>query len=141
MVLLISTLAVAQRGFIEELIMIVPDSEAVVFQSMLPVLNQLKFFRTGVQIVRETTLIHALGDQTYESYAIQMALKLAAAKIVRTHFYLTLDCDVLLTNPKSLLRSLTKSHGGYRKANFEDESRMVHKHWWESSAKVLRWAL
>lgn len=95
-------------------------------------------------------------------YGVQMAIKLMAARRVRTPFYLTLDADIILLKPFLLQDilvnqkrstsspqfgmehqtplsslSVSNSHKHWR-AVFEDEKRSVHVDWWKHSASFLR---
>ena len=61
-----------------------------------------------------------------------MAIKLLAAKMVTTDFYLTLDADVVLLQSFTLAQIV---HG--MRAIYENEQRSVHPHWWVGSEKFL----
>ena len=65
-------------------------------------------------------------------YAVQMALKLLAARLVQTDYYLTLDADVVLLQPTLLSRLHRRG-----RAVYEDEARFVHPDWWQSSSWLL----
>jgi hypothetical protein len=62
----------------------------------------------------------------------QMILKLAAASLVETDYYLTLDTDVFLT--RELTGSNLLEQG---KLVYQRENPATHRKWWSSSARVL----
>ena len=79
------------------------------------------------------------GYRHIYTYAVQMSLKLLAAKQVRTNFYLTLDADLILLRPFSaaqLLVSENPTNGNDKRKNrrraiYTEESRRIHSAWWE----------
>lgn len=84
---------------------------------------------SGIQMPHATlTPAHA----HYYTYGIQMAIKLLAARMVKTDFYVTLDADVVLLQHEALERVVVDG-----KAVYEDESRDVHRFWWRGSAEIL----
>lgn len=88
------------------------------------VYNEEELFEDGYKIKAHTY-----------TYGIQMAIKLLAAKLITTDFYLTLDADVILLRPFNI------SHIVYHDSNraiYRYESRSVHEHWWRGSEKLLQ---
>ena len=61
-----------------------------------------------------------------------MAIKLLAAKMVTTDFYLTLDADIVLLQPFIMAQIVHRN-----RAIYENEPRSVHPHWWDGSEKFL----
>ncbi|CAM9862490.1 unnamed protein product, partial [Discosporangium mesarthrocarpum] len=115
---------------------VVPDRDKVALGILLSSLPR-------VTVVADSMLFSGEGeglgndgmDPSWEGYAIQMAVKLHAARLMRTEFYLTLDADVLCTKwGLSLEEDLLP--GG--KGNFVDEGRGVHPAWWTASANLLQ---
>jgi len=80
--------------------------------------------------VPETSLLDFAPHRP--KYALQMALKLLVARIVRTDYYVTLDADVIATGPVCAEALLP---GG--RAAYAAEPRSVHPHWWDGSAALL----
>eukprot|EP01039_Chlorochromonas_danica_P009552 gene9552-10557_t len=73
-------------------------------------------------------------------YAVQMAIKLAAARQVRTAYFLTLDADVVALRDFSidhLLFSNTDSQNSLPRVVYRPETWLVHKLWWQGSAALL----
>ncbi len=62
----------------------------------------------------------------------QQLIKLYAANVIDTEFYLTLDPDVILCKPLSAEQILIDG-----KAILEPEPRAVHAEWWRGSAQLL----
>ncbi len=119
-----------------------------------------------LHVYSETSLYLTLDGQedgpvAAYGYGVQMAIKLMAARRVRTPFYLTLDADIILLKPsllqdilvvnekqnaftpitqcrRTLLPSLTVSNSyKHWRAVYEDEKRSVHVDWWKHSASFL----
>ena len=115
-----------------EMLVLVPDRDHSAIAALFATRSDSLPF--PVVIVPESTLLgfEAFVGQYY-SYAIQMSLKLLAARLVSTEYYLTLDADVLLLQPSLLTRLLVPGPRGV----YEDEPRAVHRAWWEGSARLL----
>lgn len=106
----------------------VPDAQAFAFEA---VFGGAGGTATTTRVIRENSLLAnaAMGRDTY---ALQMALKLLVAQIVRTDYYVTLDADVIATGPLCAAALLPGGRGAYTA-----EPRAVHPHWWEGSATIL----
>ena len=130
-----------ENSQIEEFIIVVPDKEYDdIADTLLPLLytSLLRELSYNVIVVKESLLFH--HDSYYQvrlgnafTYAIQMAVKLLAAKIVQTKYYLVLDSDLILLRP--LIVSELVVHGSH--AIYHHESRSVHTDWWTQSEKFL----
>jgi hypothetical protein len=143
-----------------ELLVFVPDQE---YEKIQPTLQ--KFFGNlsfNVTIIAESEIFQRKISPSSYPYAIQMAIKLLAAKLVKTHYYMTLDADVILLQPFNSDQILVSNHdfqqnlksdvnytqsvknetnfsfGGRRRAVYEHEGRFLHHpHWWVGSEKLL----
>lgn len=117
---------------VHEMLVLVPDRDRAAISALLATRSASLPF--ALVIVPESEL---LGFEAvvgrYYSYAIQMSLKLLAARLVSTEFYTTLDADVVLLQPTLISRLLVPGPRGV----FEDEPRAVHRAWWEGSARLL----
>lgn len=98
-----------------EVIAIVPDTQVFAFLQL-----------QGIRVVPESLLLEHTNK-----YPLQMALKLLAATIVHTDFYVTLDADVIVTG------DLERLVQGGNKGLYIPEPVSVHPHWWAGSAKHL----
>lgn len=126
-------------GVILELLILCPDTETNTVASQLNSFYGIdEESGTGldfpIHVVSESTVFVAGIPASADKYGLQMTLKLLAAKLVKTPFYLTLDADLVLLKPE-LVSSILLSEG--RVAVFEDESRAVHPEWWRGSASFL----
>lgn len=104
-------------------IAVVPDAEIFAFQAAWK----------NVILVPESTLIGFPRGRP--GYAVQMALKLLAATLVATDFYVTLDADVIATRP--LCEDAAKLLLVEGKGVYTREPKSVHPHWWAGSANLL----
>eukprot|EP01041_Mallomonas_annulata_P009798 gene9798-20386_t len=134
--LLLESLTMAREGTVSELLVIVPDRQyspirkaLIGFQPDFPFLTS---------IINESALFTSVNkDQILKRsypYALQMAIKLLVARVVRTDFYMTLDADLVLLRPWTSSDLLRGSAALYR-----HEGRMgVHPHWWTGSEEILQ---
>ena len=158
--LLFGTLSGIPSGHVHEMYVIVPDSQVSEIASSISAKVNAQF---PVRVISELTLFD-FHDRDILSdaygYAIQMALKLLVSKIVKTEFYLTLDADLILLEPKKLasilLNQINRSENSAKecsadntsncatninaaanlRAIYEDESRSVHNNWWSGSSSL-----
>lgn len=121
--MLLATAQCALESSLLNVVAIVPDAELFAFQAAWK----------NVELVPESTLI--AFPENRPGYAVQMALKLLAATLVATDFYVTLDADVIATRP--LCDDATERLLVEGKAVYTHEPKSVHPHWWAGSAKLL----
>jgi len=115
---------------LESLVLLVPDKE--LFENLIKSLN-LNF---PVEIIKETDIIPEKDLKKYNAktgWIKQQLLKMMAAHIVRTKFYLCLDADVICFK-KADYQSLVRA--GKPITTIEPKSK--HLRWWKDSAYVLR---
>eukprot|EP01034_Spumella_vulgaris_P027068 gene27068-33738_t len=88
---------------------------------------------------RESVLFHRpMSESRAYPYALQMSVKLLVAKLIHTHFYVTLDADVILLQPFQVSDLIQISpFDGISRAVYEKEDRAVHAHWWQGSETFL----
>jgi hypothetical protein len=162
---LFNSLKLIPQGVVHELICFVPEDHLKIMQGAIAGFsNDLLFF---TRVLSEKSLfadfnLFGKGQQRLP-YAIQMAIKLLAAKEVVTEFYLTLDADLLLLRPKLLSSVVNVDEGDYMKFTqdtscassvagseclkryysrhskglYHFEQRSVHASWWEGSELLL----
>ena len=137
---LMKTLKKVSAGIVREMLVFCPDAQILqiktVMQEYLPRAKQTNGAMAFPLRIVEESLLFGGGPipSEVDKYGLQMAVKLLAANLVQTSFYMTLDADCVLLKP-DLLHSVL--HAGGRKALFEDEPRAVHPLWWEGSAALL----
>ena len=78
---------------IQELIVVVPDSQTDLIREKLPDSLGLSG-GTSVRVVGERSLFHNYSEG-WDKYALQMSIKLLVSRIIITDFYVTLDADVV----------------------------------------------
>ncbi|MGC1679795.1 MAG: DUF6492 family protein, partial [Pseudolabrys sp.] len=96
-----------------------------------------KFCRTWsslpLTVINEEDLLPALRDfPKCGGWYRQQLIKLAAANLVNTEFFLTLDADVILCKPLRL-EDLVRSG----RALLHPADRHKHTNWWRGSSQVL----
>jgi len=116
-----------EYSIIKEMIVVVPDSHA--FALRLLAMLEICF---EIIVINESTLFDGMIQESWNRYALQMAIKLLVARYVRTSYYITLDADVLVVGGLDVGLLLP---GG--KAMFIPEPRSVHPHWWLGSIMTL----
>jgi len=148
---LLSTLQQIPAQVVHELLVFVPDGhQPLVYTAMSGFAQACTF---PIRVIAESTLFGSSfslpANVFVYSYAVQMAVKLLAARLVATEFYLTLDADLVLLQPLRLpelfLSSCYSSNTcvwtyGTTKAIYQDEDRSVHTEWWQGSARLLRFS-
>jgi hypothetical protein len=115
------------KSDIATLWVIVPDHHVFAFAAALGSGGDLP-----IEVVSERTLFHTDLSAGWPGYALQMSLKLLAAKLVKTDFYMTLDADVICAAPLNMGNVVRNGKGGYN-----PEARSVHSQWWEASERLL----
>jgi hypothetical protein len=130
---------------VHEMLVFVPDSQLSLLQGALlgtAAECQLTF---PVRVIPERVLFHASSEVLSNAYpyGLQMAIKLLAADLVRTPYYLTLDADILQLHQFLLEDLLVPTAGAPGsadrevKALYHFEERGVHENWWAGSERVL----
>ena len=117
--------------YFAQLILVVPDAHAFAFEAVFarPASSAALSRR---RVVPESSLFASFQGARWDTYALQMALKLLVARIVRTDYYVTFDADVVATGPLCLGALLPAGKGAYT-----PEPRSIHPHWWDGSATLL----
>ena len=159
--ILLNSLQLVPKGVVEEMLIYFPDHQYDIMTAALHGLIQNLTFE--VYFNPESALFRKQIVHSVYPYAIQMALKLLVAKVVKSEFYLTLDADIILRHPfeinqilasfiedKAYLLPVTlqnKIGNGEnfgvrnyirRKAIYDHESRNTHHPaWWSGSETLL----
>lgn len=137
---LFNSLQPTRPGVVWEMLIFVPDHQHTILDTAL--MGFQKTLPFPVRVMKESILFRRKQPSKAVPYAIQMAIKLLAAQIVTTEFYLTLDADVVLLRPfhTSDIILVTYTDDGRRRprALYEHEGRFLHHpHWWEGSERLL----
>jgi hypothetical protein len=115
---------------IRKLFIIVPDKEVELFRT--------KVKDDGYKIIPETAVVpefKLFGD--YPGWNKQQLIKLAAAEIVETDFYLTLDADIICVQPTSF-SDLVKDGRAYCFKHGLERSAEMFKQWYRDAERVLK---
>lgn len=138
---LLNSLRLVPKRTVYELLVFVPEDHLVLMRGALQgmareldlsfpvnVQSELQLFRSGREHLK----------QVYP-YAIQMAIKLLAAQIIKTPYYVTLDADIVLLRPLEIDRILVsmQHEATHKKAVYHFEERSVHENWWSGSERLL----
>lgn len=131
-VILLKSLSLLTSESVLEMIVIVPDAQRQVF--LLASRGFSPYLHFGIRVVPESDLLPPPPPgESYYPYAIQMALKLLACRIVMTDFYITLDADVVLLRNFEFNDIVRDGRGIYH-----HEPRLsVHPEWWVKSESFL----
>ena len=90
----------------------------------------------GPEVISETDILPEISRYpSVSGWTKQQLIKLAAARVVATSFYLTFDADVVCTHALSRENLLP---GG--KGLLQPEAKSVHGDWWAASARLLNLA-
>ena len=112
---------------IKRLLLIVPDHHYHAFTPLYS--HGLLANHYPTTIIPESLLLHRYPNPSWDTYAIQMALKLLVSTVVDTDYYLTLDADVLAVGPLPGLEELLLPSGTNKGAVYVDE-RCVRSFQW-----------
>jgi hypothetical protein len=143
-IILIESLKFITSSAIQEFILVVPDSQFVIIDSLLRnLLAELVF--PSIIVCESILFLNVLPNDDIFSYALQMAIKLLVAKYISTTYFLTLDADLILLRPlyvsQLLIDSSTSNNNNSihtKRAIFEFESRLkYHPDWWKGSEVIL----
>jgi hypothetical protein len=115
---------------IRKLLIIVPDKEVELFRSKIKEANYEIFPETAV--VPEFKLF-----KNYPGWKKQQLIKLAAAEIVDTDFYLTLDADIICVGPTSF-SDLVINGRAYCFKHLLKMSPERFKKWYRDAERVLK---
>ena len=144
--ILLKSLRLIEVGEVAEMFIFVPDRQRIILEGALSGFFDALSFK--VSIIAESALFCHKSKGDAFPYAIQMAIKLLAARIIKTEYYLTLDADIVLLQPlrvKHIINFAEQnnliSHGldGKRKrALYDHEERFLHHpNWWSGSEELL----
>jgi len=131
---LLHTLQQIPINTVHELLVFVPDNQHSLVQAAIQGIAASLNLQFAIRSAAESTLF-ARGTETAKQaypYAIQMAVKLIAARLVRTPYYVTLDADVVLLRP-FIVHNLIPD----KKAIYHFEERSMHENWWRCSERLL----
>jgi hypothetical protein len=127
-ILLTSLSRFAATGLFETIFVIAPPREFPYVAKFCRTWNSLP-----LTVINEEDLLPALRDfPKCGGWYRQQLIKLAAANLVSTEFFLTLDADVILCKPLRL-ENLVRSG----RALLHPADRHKHTNWWEGSSQVL----
>jgi hypothetical protein len=118
----------AEPGLFREILVVVPSQEERAIRAGL-----LPFTALPLTVICEDDILSQLRlHGEVFGWTCQQLIKLAAANIFGTEFYLTLDADIVLCRPLAFDDVVPDG-----KALIEPEARTMHPDWWERSAQVL----
>lgn len=119
----------AEPGLIQEFYVVVPDSEVELVKETFA-----RWQDIPIIVVAESTLLPELNNYPkMRGWRKQQLIKIAAANLMKSQFYLTFDADIVA------LKTLTKDKliiDG--KALLQYEPRSRHPKWWKASARLLK---
>lgn len=167
--ILLNSLKLVPTDTVLELLIFVPDDHLPLLKKPIDGMMASGFnFSTSVH--SEQVLFRrpfAEYTNTAYPYALQMAIKLLAAQLVRTPFYITLDADVMLLHPfttdmllsehsqdmpftsftfdddgihaqpQTISSPLEGRSATHYRAAYHYEDRSVHPNWWSGSEALL----
>ena len=128
-VLMMSLRKFSSPGLFEDFFIICPPPQVSIIES-----HMAKYSDFDITVINEREFLPELDLFSNASgWRIQQLLKLAAANLVKTPFYLTFDADILCTAPIS--EDVLLPQG---KALLQLEPKSAHSNWWRSSAHRLQ---
>lgn len=109
-----------------ELVVVVPHRDVrAVLRRLAPIV------RMPLRVIDERDVVPHVSDSA-SGWTKQQVIKLAAAEVVHTPWFVTLDADVVAARP--ITRDFLLPGG---RAIWQQEDASVHMDWWQSSARVL----
>ena len=118
---------------LRKLFIIVPDREVEKFQ--------LKIKDNDYKIVPETAVVPEFKLRWFRNYPgwnKQQLIKLAAAEIVETDFYLTLDADIICVRPTNCDDLVKDGRACCYRLNRLEKSAEEFKQWYRNAERVLK---
>ena len=110
---------------------IVPDKEVELFRSRIK--------DDGYKIIPETAVVPEFKlFKNYPGWNKQQLIKLAAAEIVETDFYLTLDADIICVRPTGFSDLVKDGRSGCFRLSRLEKSAEMFKRWYRNAEKVLK---
>ena len=117
------------RDFFKDIFIIVPAKERRYADALRDEWNSLP-----IAVVSEEDLLPIIRDYPRVSgWHRQQLIKLQAANLTRTEFFITFDSDVILCKPICAEDVLREG-----RALLQPQDRTAHPKWWAGSAKLLR---
>ena len=144
--ILLKSLSLIAVGEVAEMYIFVPDRQRSIMEAALSgFFDALSF---NISIIAESALFYHKSKADSFPYAIQMAIKLLAAKRIKTEYYLTLDADMVLLQPlrvDNIIYFAEESNlinhgldGNRKRALYDHEERFLfHPNWWSGSEELL----
>jgi beta-1,4-N-acetylglucosaminyltransferase len=139
--LLISLQKFLSLTSVDVILIIVPNSDFDQMKSFLSFAQSL--WQKKLRLVKETKLIPDSILSKCDSFPKwrsgwfkQQVLKLSAAFIMKTDFYLILDSDCILTSPLKYCDLVDETENKTR-SFYQTEDIYLHQNWWRGSAKLL----
>jgi Family of unknown function (DUF6492) len=127
-ILLTSLTRFAAPGLFQQIFVVVPAREEQAVRSGL-----LRLPTLPLTVISEEVVLPLLRYyRTIGGWALQQVVKLAAAALVETEFFLTLDADVALCRPLAFDDLFVDG-----KALMQPAARALHPNWWRGSAHLL----
>ena len=130
-----------------EMLVVCPDPDVGTFQR----LDALRAMRWPLRVVPDSALL-SLSEHNFErvtpaeewavgggrgaNYRMQMLTKISVASLVRSDFYLVLDCDVLATRRTQLTDLVRGGKALYAAKPFEYERH--RRTWWTAADRILQ---
>lgn len=117
-----------RTDFIESFWVVTPDDEVETVKNYLD-----KWCFINIQVIGETTLVPQLKKHEHlRGWRKQQVIKLAAANLMKSEFYLTFDADVICLKPLGYSNLIIDD-----RALIQYEPRSFHPKWWKASARIL----
>lgn len=126
---------------VDEMYIIVPKHEVVRFSMLV---TSLAWKNVQISVISETDLIPEdvllLCDNHLKSrsgWFKQQIVKLKAADIVQTDYYLILDSDCILRCPLNYSTLIRTNEMGHKRSYLQTEEIFKHPRWYKGSSKLL----
>lgn len=126
-ILLFSLQKCQAHNWLDHLYIITPDSQKKLLKKKCKHIDFIK-----ITVFAEEELFPEFKGFKYWAYRKQMLIKIGAAQLVESDFFLTLDSDIICLQkitPEQLIVE------GKALLNYEDKK--LHPDWWQASAEVL----
>ena len=130
-----------------EMLVVCPDSDVDTFQG----LGALQAMKWPLRVVPDSALL-SLSEERFErvtppdewaagggrgaNYRMQMLTKISVASLIRSEFYLVLDCDVLATRRTQFTDLVRDGKAVYAAKPFEYERH--RRGWWVAADRILQ---
>ena len=141
---LLYSLQKMKADIVYEMLIFTPSQHQSIIEGALLGIASKLHLPFQIKVLNENILFTRSSSEQLQPpypYAIQMTIKLLAAKFIQTSYYLTLDADIIQLHELELSNLILPMESSSRgsteyKALYHWEKRSIHENWWLGSERI-----